>query len=50
MKVADRFERSGKREAADRCYLEITERFARSPQAAEAGCRLGSVTTSVRRT
>jgi hypothetical protein len=42
MRVADRFERSGKREAADRCYLEITERFANSPQAEEAARRLSS--------
>ena len=40
MTVADRFERSGKREAAERCYLQIIERFADSPQAQEAARRL----------
>jgi hypothetical protein len=49
MRVADRFERSGKREAADRCYLEISERFASSPEAAEAARRLLSSNNPVRR-
>ena len=40
MTVADKFERSGKREAAERCYLQITERFVDSPQAPEAARRL----------
>jgi hypothetical protein len=42
MRVADRFERSGKREAADRCYREIAERFGNSPQAGEAARRLSA--------
>jgi hypothetical protein len=44
MTVADTLERSGKREAAERCYLQITERFANSPQAEEAGRRLAATT------
>jgi hypothetical protein len=44
MTVADQFEQSGKREAADRCYVQITERFADSPQAREASRRLASAT------
>jgi hypothetical protein len=44
MTVADKLERSGKREAAERCYLQITERFADSPQAREAGRRLAAAT------
>jgi hypothetical protein len=46
MTVAERFERAGKREAAERCYLTITERFAGSPQAAEAARRLSSATNA----
>lgn len=34
--LAGRFECSGKREAAARCYLQIVERFPNSPQAAAA--------------
>jgi hypothetical protein len=45
MTVADRFEREGKREAAERCYLQITQRFANSPQAAVATRRLSSATS-----
>jgi hypothetical protein len=44
MTVADKFERSGKREAAERCYLQITQRFADSPQAQEAAQRLSGAT------
>jgi hypothetical protein len=44
MNVADKFERSGKREAAERCYLQITQRFADSPQAQEAAQRLSGAT------
>ena len=44
MNVADKLERSGKREAAERCYVEITERFADSPQAAEAARRISAAT------
>jgi len=40
MTVADRFERTGKREAAERCYVQIVERFPDSPQAKEAAQRL----------
>ncbi len=40
MTVADRFERSGKREAAERCYVQVVERFPDSPQAKEAARRL----------
>jgi hypothetical protein len=46
MTVAERFEREGKREAAERCYLTITERFADSPQAVEAARRLSSATNA----
>ena len=42
MKVADRFEQSGKREAAERCYCQITDQFPQSPQAREAAHRLAS--------
>jgi hypothetical protein len=42
--VAAKLERSGKREAADRCYLQITQRFAGSPQAQEAARRLSGAT------
>ncbi len=44
MTVADKLERSGKREAAERCYEQITERFADSPQAREAALRLSGTT------
>jgi hypothetical protein len=44
MTVADKLERSGKREAAERCYLQITQRFAGSPQAQEAAQRLSGGT------
>jgi hypothetical protein len=44
MTVADKLERSGKREAAERCYVQITERFADSPQAEAAGRRLAGAT------
>jgi hypothetical protein len=44
MTVADKFERSGKREAAERCYLQITQRFGDSPQAPEAARRLSLAT------
>jgi hypothetical protein len=44
MTVADKLERSGKREAAERCYLQITQRFADSPQAQEAAQRLSGGT------
>jgi hypothetical protein len=44
MTVADKLERSGKREAAERCYLQITQRFADSPQAQEAAQRLSGAT------
>jgi hypothetical protein len=44
MTVADTLERSGKREAAERCYLQITQRFGDSPQAEEAGRRLAAAT------
>jgi hypothetical protein len=37
--VADRFERTGKREAAERCYAQITQRFAGSPEAREVARR-----------
>ena len=40
MTLAGRFERSGKREAAARCYLQIIERFPNSPQAAAAARQL----------
>jgi hypothetical protein len=43
MSIADRFERSGKREAAERCYLQIKQRFPQSPQANEAARRLSSL-------
>jgi hypothetical protein len=42
MTVADTLERSGKREAAERCYVQITERFAGSPEAPEAERRLSA--------
>jgi hypothetical protein len=42
MTVADKLERSGKREAAERCYRQIAERFGDSPQAKEAGRRLST--------
>jgi hypothetical protein len=42
MTIADKLEREGKREAAERCYLQITERFGDSPQADEAGRRLSA--------
>jgi hypothetical protein len=44
MTVADKFEQSGKREAAERCYLQITQRFPESPQAIEAARRLAPAT------
>ena len=44
MIVADKLERSGKREAAERCYVQITERFADSPEACEAARRLSAAT------
>ncbi len=44
MTVADKLERTGKREAAERCYLQITQRFTDSPQAEEAGRRLAATT------
>jgi hypothetical protein len=44
MKVADAFERSGKREAADRCYLEIAQRFTCAPEVSEAARRLRRAT------
>jgi hypothetical protein len=47
MIVADAFERSGKREAAERCYLQITQRFADSSQAREAARRLASTLSKV---
>jgi hypothetical protein len=47
MTVADGFEQAGKREAAARCYQQITQRFADSPQAAEAARRLSSSASSI---
>ena len=40
MSVAEEFEQSGKRQAAKRCYVQITQRFPESPQAREAAGRL----------
>jgi hypothetical protein len=48
MTLAERFEREGKRGAAERCYITITERFADSPQAMEAARRLSSGTNARR--
>jgi hypothetical protein len=44
LSVADEFERSGKRAAAERCYRQIVQRFAGSPEAMEAAGRLTSIT------
>jgi hypothetical protein len=44
MTVADKFERSGKREAAERTYLQILQQFADSPQAREAARRVSTAT------
>jgi len=38
--MADKLEQSGKKEAAERCYRQIMQRFPDSPQAVEAGRRL----------
>jgi hypothetical protein len=43
LNVAVRLERSGKREAAERSYRQIIERFADSPPAREAAQRLASM-------
>jgi hypothetical protein len=40
LSVADKLELSGKREAARRCYRQIIQRFADSPQARDAARRL----------
>jgi hypothetical protein len=40
LRVADKLELSGKREAARRCYRQIIQRFADSPQARDAARRL----------
>jgi hypothetical protein len=44
MTVADKFERTGKRDAAVRCYRQIQERFPDSPEASDAVSRLAAVT------
>jgi hypothetical protein len=44
MTVADKFERSGKKEAAERSYMQIIQQFADSPQAQEAARRLSTLT------
>jgi hypothetical protein len=44
MTVADNFDQSSKKEAAERYYQQIIQQFADSPQAQEAGRRLSSVT------
>jgi hypothetical protein len=43
LKIADKLERSGKREAAEECYRQIVQRFADSPEAAHAAQRLASM-------
>jgi hypothetical protein len=43
LKLAVELERSGKREAAERCYQQIIERFADSPPARQAAERLASM-------
>jgi hypothetical protein len=40
LSVADKLEQSGKKEAAERCYRQIMQRFPDSPQAIEACRRL----------
>ncbi len=43
MRVARKFEQSGKRRAAGRCYEQVAERFADTPEAAIAARELSSV-------
>jgi hypothetical protein len=43
LKLAVKLERSGKREAAERSYRQIIERFADSPPAREAAQRLAAI-------
>jgi hypothetical protein len=44
--VADNLERTGKKEAAGRCYRQIVQRFADSPEAEHAAQRLASMASA----
>jgi hypothetical protein len=46
LNVAEKLERSGKRQAAERCYRQIAQRFADSPEAKVATVRLVSTANS----